>query len=503
MVALHAIRKSYGGTRALDGVGLELRPGSVHALLGGNGSGKSTAIKVMAGVVRADDGRIDVDGVSTPAGSWTPSHAKTAGLRFVHQESRSFPSLTVAENLAIGSGFETGFPARIRWRATRRRTQHVLERFAIAATPEMQLSQLGPATQTMVAIARALQDVDDEKRSVLVLDEPTAALPAREVELLLDAVKGFAADGHAILFVTHRLTEALEIADYTTVLRDGRVVGELGRDAMTHDTLVELIAGHVLDETAAGTGVDHADGEEAVRLDGVAAGAVCGATLSVRKGEIVGIAGLLGSGRSTLLRCLFGDIPLERGHITLGGEAVAFTDPRDALRAGVAFVPEDRATESAFRGLTLSENMSIAVLPGYWRRGLLQRRRLRADSRELMSRFLIRAASEVAELGTLSGGNQQKAILARSLRRRPGLILLDEPTQGVDVGAKAEIWSLVRRAVDAGAAVIVVSSELEELESVCDRVVVLDRGRTTSELVGAAIDADRLHALIHGSAIAR
>jgi ribose transport system ATP-binding protein len=473
--------KAFGGARAVDGVTLELERGTIHALLGGNGSGKSTTIKILAGVYQADAGCIEIDGHRHDARSLTPQQAGQAGLRFVHQQQSTFPELSITENLAVGHGFQTGLAGRVRWRDQHRRAAEVLDRFGIKADPRTSVRDVGVATQTMVAIARALQDVDDSRPGVLVLDEPTAALPPGEVALLLDALKRFAAVGHTILYVTHRLDEVVQLADRATVLRDGRVAGELQAEQINHDALVTMIMGRTV-QAALSRHESTVRHSVRLRCDGLAGGPVRGADLTVCAGEVVAIAGLLGAGRSSLLRLVAGDLAPEAGTIHLDDDQVAFRGSREAGAAGVAYSPEDRLASAAFLELSVRENMGMGCAEDYFRGGFMRHRAEARDARRLLGDYHIKARSTEMPLSTLSGGNQQKALLARWFRRDPRLLLLDEPTQGVDVGARAEIWQLVRQAVDGGAAALVVLSDYEELVSVCDRVIVVSKGRTVMEL---------------------
>ena len=482
--------KAFDGNQALDNVSFELRRGTIHALLGGNGSGKSTLIKLIAGVEAADAGDLEINGERLELRMLTPAFAREAGLHFVHQQQSTFPELTVAENLAIGRGFDTGVGGRVEWRRTRRRAARVLHRFRIDAHPDQALGELGPATQTMVAIARGLQDQDDADEGVLLLDEPTASLPAPEVDLLLGALRTYAEAGQSIVYVTHRLEEVFAVADEATLLRDGKRIDTVEPRVLTHDVLVELMMGRTVEKIERiRTESEGPVVLEAKKLD---TGPLHGVDISVRRGEIVGIAGLLGSGRSTLLKVLFGLVALDAGTIELDGKPLQGHTPNDAMAAGIAYVPEDRAKDAAFPELTVKENLSVTVIPSYWHGGVLNQRREARDSRGLFKLFMITAESERSPLRSLSGGNQQKVILARWLRRQPRILLLDEPTQGVDVAARAEIYELVHRAVADGAAALVASSDLEELAAVCDRVVVLRKGALVGEVAGSELDADRL-----------
>jgi ribose transport system ATP-binding protein len=494
---LHEVTKSFAQTRALKAVSFEVQGGEIHALLGGNGSGKSTLVKILAGVYNADGGTVEVRGDRFRAEDMTPAAAQALGVRFVHQQPSTFPDMTVAENLSLGRGFETGVGRNIRWRTVRARARTVLARFGIDADPGQRLGTLGPAEQTMVEIARALQDQEGESDDILVLDEPTASLPAPEVKVLLDALRRYAADGQTIIYVTHRLEEVLDVADRVTVLRDGDHIATVPCEGLTHDALVELIVGRSVDSVFPEPRADR-DREVALEVRGLRGGPVSGVDLTVRSGEIVGLAGLVGSGRSSLLRMVFGDLRPEAGEILLDGTPIAPRTPLQAMKAGIAYVPETRS-DAAFADMTLAENLSAASVPSYWRGGRLRAREERADTRRLIEAFAVKAPGPGIAFGTLSGGNQQKAILGRWLRREPRVLLLDEPTHGVDVGARIEIYSTIRRAVDAGAAVLVASSDFEELAGLCDRVAVISGGRIVAEAKGADLESERLQHLAYAN----
>ncbi|GAA1949050.1 sugar ABC transporter ATP-binding protein [Nocardioides panacihumi] len=487
--------KSFGSNKAVDGVSFSLAAGQVHALLGGNGSGKSTLIKMLAGVERADDGRLTIGDQTIALSDMTPARAAAAGLRFVHQQRSTFPELTVAENLAIGGyGFPLAPGGRVRWRAARRRAAEVLEKYDIEAFPDQLLGELGPARQAMVAIARALQV--GGAGGILVLDEPTVSLPDTEVRLLLDAVRKHADHGQTVIFVTHRLEEVFAVADNAILLRNGQLVSEVAPRSITRGDLVELIVGSAVDEI---TPNDDAElGPAVLEAEALCAGPVGPVDLTLHAGEVVGVAGLVGSGRSSLLKALFGVLPVESGSVRLAGQPLSLASPRDGMRAGIAYVPENRAEDAAFPELSLTDNVSVAVLSDYWRKGRLRAGLQRRDARGLLSRFRIKAQSVEDPLSALSGGNQQKVMVARWLRRSPRVVLLDEPTQGVDVGARHEIYLLIREAVEAGAVALIASSDSEELAAICDRVIVLRGGRIVGEVPRTELTSNRVERLAHG-----
>jgi ribose transport system ATP-binding protein len=493
-LSVRGVSKAYPGTRALDGVDLDVRYGEVHALVGGNGCGKSTLIKVLSGVVRADAGQAMIGGTELDATQIKHETVHGLGLRVVHQDPAVFPDLSVAENLMIGSGYPTRHGA-IRWSDVKDSSIALLERFEIAATPNMLLQALPVATRVQVAIARALHGVTTE-RAVLILDEPTAALPAREVSILLDTVRLLASQGHAIVFVSHRLDEVMALTERVTVMRDGRVYAEHETEKLTEAELIESILGRRV-ETGRSTAEVAQPGANVLSIDNLAAGPLKSLSLTVRAGEMVGVAGLLGSGRTELLRAICGDLPRTAGTVELDGLPVHFRRLGEAIEAGLVLIPEDRLRDGAFTTLTVDENINLSVLTHYWRWCGFRAARLKEDARALRAKFRVKASSGSSAMSALSGGNQQKAILARWLRREPRLLLLDEPTQGVDVGARADIYELVRQATRAGGGALLVTSDLEELAQVADRAIVIRDGRVVAEVGPDKMDARLLNQLIY------
>jgi len=497
-LTVRGLSKTYAGNLALDSLFLQVRPGEIHALLGGNGSGKSTAIKILAGVVPADPGgEIVVGDIAAGVSDWTPARAHAAGLRFVHQQPAVFPELSIAENLALGAEFPRGAGGRIKWSALHAHTQQLLDRYDVQATPQTPLRLLRAADRSRVAIIRALQDRDDADSGVLILDEPTAALPDAEVEHLLNALRQYAAAGQTILYVSHRLDEVLSVADRVTVLRDGRKVDTVETKGLTESALIEMIVGRPLERAFPAPQAEVSE-DAALTLRGLTGGPLHGVDLTLRRGEVLGIAGLLGSGRSELLRMVFGAYPMDAGAITLDGAPYRPATPDAAMKAGIAYVPEDRQADALLHGCTVRQNLSAGSSGRYYRRLLWRHKEERADTQRSISDFLIRLYSDQQAIETLSGGNQQKAILARWLRRRPKVLLLDEPTQGVDVGARAEIYQLVRKATANGTSVLLVVSEPEELAHASDRVAILRGGRIAA-VVDQPLEAHRLTELMNSS----
>ncbi|MBS1678389.1 MAG: sugar ABC transporter ATP-binding protein [Actinobacteria bacterium] len=503
-VQIRDISKRFGPVVALDRVSIDVRRGGIHALAGGNGSGKSTLIKILGGVYRGDQGTITVGAHSYDAADATPRHARDAGLRFVHQNAGVFPDMSVAENLIAGRGYPTGPLSTIRWRRLRRYAAEVLERYEIPARPEEQLLGLRPAARMQVAIARcleegrtALADAGGPAERVLVLDEPTASLPAHEATELGNALERFAAAGETIIFISHRLDEIFGLADTVSVIRDGKMIGTRSIADLDEDGLIEMMLGRSLDRVFPDH-VEEAAAEVVLRAHEVGAGPLGNVNLELRRGEIVGVVGLLGSGRSELLLSIFGAIP-RAGLVELDGIPLPALETVAAMEAGVALVPEDRLGEAAFLDQTITENLSVARMSryfrgGFWRGGVAER-----EAAEACRQFGVKAASTRSLLSTLSGGNQQKVMLARWMQRDPKVLLLDEPTQGVDVTSRAEIYRIIRDAADAGTGVLVASSDFEEVANLCDRVVVIRDG-TIADGAAQPLSAEQLTQMAYGTA---
>lgn len=479
-LVLAGVTKTFAGQRALDGVGLELRRGEVHALLGQNGSGKSTLIKVLAGYHRPDadaGASAAVHGRDLPLGS--PHATREAGIRFIHQDLGLIPDLDVVDNLALGGGYASGW-----WisdRGERAAARRLLARYGADIDVDAPVGSLRPSAQTIVAIVRALRGGMDG-RGILVLDEPTVALPAEETEQLFAVLRGLRERGNAILYVTHRLSEIFEIADRVTILRDGRHVRTGAVADFDHDSLVEAIVGRRLEASSPQAGP--AAAEEVLAVDGLRGGAVEDLSMVVRRGEIVGVTGLVGSGFEDLPYLLFGARASQTGAVAIDGEPVRPLAPRTAIARGLAFAPADRRRLSAMPAWTLRENVTLPKLPRSRVARWMSARSEARDAAPWLERLGVVPGGPETVFSSLSGGNQQRVVLARWLRCGASAFVLEEPTNGVDVAAKREIYAALAGAAADGAAILMTSSDGEELCNVCDRVIVLRDGRIAASLSG-------------------
>ncbi|GGC84558.1 ribose import ATP-binding protein RbsA [Tersicoccus solisilvae] len=490
------LSKDFSGTRALDDVSLVVRPGTVHALLGGNGSGKSTTIKILAGVYSADAGELEIFGQPFDLQhGYTPTTAQAAGTRFVHQDLGLFEDLSIEENFALDNGYPRRGPG-IDWRTLRRRVNALLGEYELDARAETPVRELRPSDRTMVAIARALQDQDEDNRRVLVLDEPTARLAAHESEVLLQRVRRRAELGQTVVIVSHRLREVLAVADDFTIYRDGRVAGTIVDDSPTEDELIQTMAGRAVKALRPTGEASSGDRAPVFSVSGLRGGPLRGIDFTVHRGEILGLAGLVGSGRSSILKVIFGEHAAEAGSMDFDGTPYRPKNIGDAMAAGIGLVPEDRAGEAAFLERTVSENLAIGTLTDNWTHGFMPRGRERRRATDLIRSFGVKVAGPDALFSAMSGGNQQKVVIARWMQRKPTLLLLDEPTQGVDVMSRADIYDIIRRAAADGCAVVVASSDLAEIHALCDRTLVLSRGEISDEVLAGELDVDGLTSLV-------
>ncbi|AEV86331.1 sugar ABC transporter ATP-binding protein [Actinoplanes sp. SE50] len=492
VLEMTGIRKVFPGVVALDGVDFRLYPGEVHALMGENGAGKSTLIKVLTGVYEIDGGEIRLGGdVVRIAG---PLAAQKAGISTVYQEVNLCTNLTVAENIFIGREPRTF--GKIRWGQMRRRATELLQRLDLDIDVSAPLSQYSLAIQQMVAIARAV----DISARVLILDEPTSSLDTSEVEQLFRVMRRLKADGVAILFVSHFLDQIYEISDRLTVLRNGQLIGEYRTAELTQVQLVEKMIGKELatledlEDKAQSARTKAAAAEPILEARGLGrTGAIAPFDLTIHQGEVVGLAGLLGSGRTELARLLFGADKADQGTLSVDGKPVSLRDPQVAMKRGIAFSSENRRTEGIIGDLSVRENIILALQASRgWTRPIPRRKQ-----DEIVDKYIkalqIRPADPERPVRNLSGGNQQKVLLARWLITEPRLLIIDEPTRGIDVGAKAEIQKLVAELSGGGMAVLFVSAELEEVLRLSHKIAVLRDRRLVEELDNTAgVDADRI-----------
>lgn len=487
------IRKVFSGVVALDDVNFELRRGEVHSLVGENGAGKSTLIKVMTGAYLRDGGEILLEG--NPVNFRSPEDAQRAGVVAVYQEVNLLMFRTVAENIFLNrEPRRFGF---LDWKQMNREAGEILKRLGLNIKPKDVLGSLNIAMRQMVAIARGVS----LGAKVLVLDEPTSSLTEKEVHILYDVIRRLKAEGVGIVYISHRFDELYAVCDRVTILRDGKYVGTRDLAGLERIDLVCLMLGKQredLEKKGATAFGEHHAGETAdqpplLQTENLTRGRrMQDVSLSVKKGEILGMAGLLGSGRTDVARSIFGADNREKGRIVLDGKEINPRQPNDAIRAGIAFLSEDRKAEGIIPDLSVRENLTLAALPALTSAGIVSRAKQTEIVEKFMRRLGIKASSAEQKIRELSGGNQQKVLLARWLCRNPKFLLLDEPTRGIDIGAKGEIQALVNELAKEGLGVLMISSELEELVEGSDRVVVMRDGKLSAELRGSEISQDSI-----------
>jgi rhamnose transport system ATP-binding protein len=492
LLQLSDIRKSFGAVRALKGVSFELRPGEVHALLGENGAGKSTLIKVITGAHQPDGGTLVVGGETVS--QLTPSKARQLGIACIYQQPALFPDLTVAENIGLRLK-KSGAFSRVRWGGQRIQAVELLHRIGAEISPDAEVRSLSMPEQQLVEIACALGSGAD----IVIMDEPTASLTQKEQHLLFKVVRDLRASGVGVVYISHRLEEIFALADRVTVLRDGESVGTNQVDTLTESQMIKLMVGREVSSIYPPAESEPANVVLSLKNVSCAAGGVSGVTLDVRAGEIVGMAGLVGAGRTELARILFGITPADSGEISLNGEKISIRSPREAIARGIAYVPEDRRRHGVILEMPIAQNMTMAIhpkfFPGTW---------LRFKAEELLAKDFIRdlgikAYGPDAPGGSLSGGNQQKVSVARWLATKPKLLILDEPTQGVDVGAKSEIHKIIRGLAKEGLAVLMISSDLPEVLGMSDRVAVMRGGKLVDIIANENADAQTVMAAALGT----
>ncbi len=487
IVELQEVTRSFGGVPALRGVSFEVRPGEVHALLGENGAGKSTLIRIMSGALAPDQGEVRVNGERVRLAS--PREARRYGIATVYQELLLFPDLTVAENIFLGNA-PRGRLGGLDWGAMRARARVLLDSLESRELDvDARLGDLSVANRQRVEIAKALS----QEPRVLIMDEPTASLAEADVQRLMAVVRMLRDRGVAIVYVSHKLPEIFALADRVTVLRDGARIGTVAVGEVNEQGLISMMVGRSIEQLFPKESAQL--GEPVLEVEDLRYRSVVnGVSFSVRAGEILGIAGLVGSGRTETALTIFGITPATGGRIKVGGKPVVIDSPRRARDLGIAYIPEDRGLQGLIRSQTIRENISLAILDRVSRLTVMNRGDEQRRAREAIERFGIRARGPEMPVRQLSGGNQQKVVLAKWLGAEPRILVMDEPTRGIDVGAKSEVHALMSRLAQQGLAIVMISSELPEVLGMSDRVLVMSRGQVVARFERATATADAVGA---------
>lgn len=473
LLQMRGITKSFPGVKALNGIDLDLATGEVLALLGENGAGKSTLIKVLGGAHVPESGSIEIDGTAVSISN--PTESQRAGIGIIYQEFNLVPELTVRENIFLGQ--EGGSLRWINARSEHDRAKKLFERLGVPIDPEARCGSLTVAQQQIVEIAKALS----QNARIIVMDEPSAALTLREVDSLFAIIRELKSQDIGIIYISHRLDEIFQIADRVTVMRDGEYVGTEPIGQLSRETMIEMMVGRSIDDEFP---KEHAEiGEERLVVRNLVRGrAVKDVSFSIRRGEVLGLTGLVGAGRTETARLIFGADRAEQGEVELDGKRLAIQHPKDAIAAGICLLTEDRKSQGLVLGQTCLQNFGLPNVKSFTRLGLMQHKRERAAFAGYVESLQIKLADQDQLAGTLSGGNQQKIVLAKWLERNADVIIFDEPTRGIDVGAKYEIYLLINRLAAQGKAILMISSELPEVLGMSDRILVMHEGRITGEI---------------------
>ena len=479
------VSKAFGGVRALRDVQFAILPGEVHALLGENGAGKSTLIKLITGVYQPDGGELLLDG--RPIRFANTREAQAHGIAAIYQEPSLFPDLDVAENILVGRQPRRG--GRVDWRRMYQEAGELLGRLGLRIDPRTKARELSVAQQQVVEIARALS-IDAK---VLIMDEPTSSLTLREVEELFAIVRQLRDAGTAVVFISHRLEELFALVDRVTVLRDGAYVATRPMANVTTDELIRLMVGRTLHELFPKQAVE--PGDVVLEVEGLGVeGAFADVSFQLRRGEILGMAGLIGAGRTNVARALFGTEPATAGTIRLDGKSVAITSPAQAMALGIGYVPEDRKEHGVVLEMGIGQNITLPIIASFARGGWIDEARERTIATADAQKLEVKMASVAQPVGQLSGGNQQKVVLAKWLGTRPRILILDEPTRGIDVGTKAAVHELMSTLAAQGIAILMISSELPEVLGMSDRILVMREGHLTGEFSRADATQEKLMA---------
>ena len=490
VLTMRGICKYFPGVKALENVDFTLRKGTIHALMGENGAGKSTLIKVLTGVYPMDGGEIRIDGVEDAIVIRSPQEAQSYGISTVYQEITLCPNLTVAENMFIGRSAKK----RVDWKQMEKRSGELLENLGIPARPRQQLGSCSLAVQQMVAIARAV----DTECKVLILDEPTSSLDDKEVEMLFGLMRQLKDRGVGIIFVTHFLEQVYAVSDQITVLRNGELVGEYEVKELPQVKLVEKMIGKDMEDLSSIKKQDTAAGEDFYEAEGLSSSESRPFDFHIAKGEVNGFTGLLGSGRSESVRAIFGADPVTGGTVRVNGKKARIAKPLDAMKQGIGYLPEDRKRDGIIADLSVRENIILALQVIKGMNHPFSRAKAEAFADEYIQALAIKTASSETPVGSLSGGNQQKVILARWLLTHPQYLILDEPTRGIDVGTKTEIQKLVLKLAEEGMSITFISSEIEEMLRTCSRLIVMRDRNIVGELKGDELSQERVMRTIAG-----
>lgn len=470
LLEMKGIDKSFSEVKVLQQAQFSLESGELHALMGENGAGKSTLMKILNGIYMRDGGTVKVKGVEQSLSS--PSAALQLGIVMIHQELNLIPHLTVMENIFLGREFTFGPTKLIDWRKMKRESTRFLSQLGLAIDPDTIVGELSVGQQQMVEIAKALS----MNTEILVLDEPTAALTDKEIDALFDVIASLKKQGVGMIYISHRMEEIFRMCDRITVMRDGRYVGTERVQETNMDHIVKMMVGREIKDRF--PKADIKIGEEKLKVEGLSQkGILHDISFSVRAGEIVGLAGLMGAGRTELAKALFGVSKIDRGTISVSGKAINLRKPMDAIRAGIALVTEDRKDEGLLLPMSVSDNLSMTNLTTVSSLGFLSGAKEKQLSDKMMKQLLIKASSGAQPVGSLSGGNQQKVVIGKWLATNPQVFILDEPTRGVDIGAKKEIYDLMNKLASEGVAILMISSELPEVLGMSDRILVMHEGK--------------------------
>ena len=489
-IEMKGIDKSFGSNQVLKNAGFVLKDGEVHALMGENGAGKSTLMKILTGVYTKDGGTVLVDGQEVTYK--TPQEAEKAGIVFIYQELNVLFDLTVEENLFMGKEITKKFGICDK-KAMRAKAQEIMDRMGVNIPVSASMSDLSVGQQQMVEICKALM-VDAK---VLIMDEPTAALTQSETEVLFEVIKSLREKGVSIVYISHRMEEIFELCDRITVLRDGAYIDTRYIKDITMDDIVQMMIGRTIGERYPKR--EATIGEEVLRVEGLTSGKLFrDVSFSVRAGEVMGFSGLMGAGRTEIMQAIFGNIPIDSGKIFIEGKEVSIKNPRQAIKAGIGFITEDRKTEGLLLDKSIAENIEVCNLNKISKNSVLSKAKQKALVQKGIEEFRIKCFGPEHECGNLSGGNQQKVVLAKWIYTDPKILILDEPTRGVDIGAKKEIYSVINDLAAKGVAVIMVSSELPEVLGMSDRITVVHEGRITGVLEAAEADQAKVMTLATG-----